>query len=264
MKVSRHQLLAIIATSMLVLVFYFGCETKDPKMKLAEKSRAASFENTSIENIKKVVFDSLDANNKAYFDGLQLQLRNSFNDSTKIEALKSISGFWYNQGEYAMAGEAAEEIADIVDDAFSWSMAGTSYAAGIKNGKSDSKRTFNMSKAVIAFESAISLEPENINHKVNLAICYAENPPADQPMTGILMLLDLDKENPNSPSVLFQLARFGMQTNQFDKAIGRLKNILEIDPTMIKAHCLLADALTKTNKQSEAEKHVAICKAGRK
>jgi len=264
MKITKHQLIAILTTFALVLVFYFGCDTKDPSIKLAEKSRVASFENTSIDNIRKQVFDSLSVQEKAYFDGLQLQLSNSVDDTSKIEALKSISGFWYSQAEFALAGETAQEIASLDPSGFTWSMAGTTYAAGIKNGKNDSKRTYNMAKAVNAFENAISLEPDNINHQVNLAICYAEMPPKDQPMTGILMLLDLDKKFPESPAVLFQLARFGMQTNQFEKAIGRLETIIKVEPTMIKAHCLLADAYNQTNNPSKAEKHIAICQAGKK
>ncbi len=264
MTISRHQFIAICTTVVLVLVLYFGFNTKDPSIQLAEKSRVASFENTSIENIRKSVFDSLDLTSKAYFDGLQLQLHDSFDDSTKIEALKSISSFWYSQREFALAGDAAEQIAEIEESGFSWSMTGTSYAAGIKNGKNETKRTFNMAKAVNAFENAISLEPDNINHQVNLAICYAERPPEDQPMTGILMLLDLDKKFPKTPAVLFQLARFGMQTNQFEKAIGRLETILEIDPNLVKAHCLLADAYLQTNNAEAAQKHIEFCEANRK
>ncbi len=264
MKLNRHQLIAIVTTILFVGVFYFGCETKDPKMKLAEKSRVANFEVTGIENIRKQAFDSLDVSQKSYFDGLHLHLKNSFDDSTKVEAMKSISGFWYSLGEYALAGEQAEEIASIQEDEVSWSIAGTTYAAGIQNGKSEIRRTFNQSKAVNAFEQAVSINPDNVTHKLNLAIVYAENPPQDQPMKGILMLLDLDKQYPDSPSVLFQLARFGMQTNQFEKAIGRLERVLAIEPNSVKAHCLIADAYQKTNNTEKAAFHLKVCQSGMK
>lgn len=264
MSTKKHQLIAVLITSVLVMVFYFGCDTKDPSIALAEKSRVANFETTSIENISKRVFDSLDANNRAYFDGLQLQVQDSNDDIEKIEALKKVSGFWFQQGEFALAGNVAEDIANLSTDATSWSIAGTTYAAGIKRGKTDVKRTFNRSRAVNAFEQAISLEPDNPNHKTNLAVCYAELPPEDNPMKGILMLLDLDKKYPENVGVLYQLARFGMQTNQFDKAIGRLEKILTIRPNLVKAHCLLAEAYTKTNKNSEAQSHIEICDAAKK
>lgn len=264
MKFNKHQWIAILATLAFVLVFYFGCETKDPKIKLVEKSRVASFENTSFENIRKRTFDSLDASTRSYFDGLQMQMHDTYDDSSKIEGLKLISGFWYNQKEYALAGETAEQISTLENTAFSWAITGTTYLAGIKRGKTDVRRTFNRSKAVNAFEQAISLEPNNEKHKVNLALCYVELPPEDTPMKGIMMLLDLNKQYPESTSVLFQLARLGLQTNQFEKVIGRLNKILEIDPTSVRAHCMLADVLIKTNKEAEAKSHIDICRSSKK
>ena len=261
---NKHQLIALISTVVLVLVFYFGFDTKNPEIRLAEKSRAANFEITGLDNIRKQAFDSLDSNQKAYFDGLQLKLNDSFDDTTKIEALKDISAFWYNLGEYALAGEKAEEIATITQDELSWSITGTTYAAGIKNGKNEVRRTFNRSKAVNAFEQTISINPDNVNNKVNLAICYAELPLEDNPMKGILMLLDLDKQYPDNPTVLFQLAKFGLQTNQNEKAIGRLNRILEINPNYTKAHCLLAEAYTRMNNNKDAQFHMEKCSSERK
>jgi len=259
MSLSKHQLIAISATFLLVLVFYFGCETKNPEMELAEKSRAASFEVTSIENIRKQVFDSIDAATRAYYDGLQIQINDSFDDSSRVEALKGISGFWFKQGEYALSGNVAEEIAKIEKTAESWSIAGTTYATGIKNANSAVKRTFNRDKAVNAFEQAISLEPDNLNHQVNLAVSYAELPTKDNPMRGIVMLLDLNKKDPDDIGVLYQLARFGMQTNQYDKAIGRLNRIMEINPDIRKVNCLLAQAYQETNQTAKAAPYLKVC-----
>jgi tetratricopeptide (TPR) repeat protein len=255
------QLIAIFATIVLVLVFYFGCSRVDPKIANSEKSRSANFSVTSIENIRKKVFDSLNVQTRSYYNGLVLELENSESDSAKVEALKNMSGFWYRIGEYALAGNAAEEIANINQDDISWSIAATTYGTGVTNGKSELKRTFNQEKAVNAFEQAISIDPDNTTHKTNLAVIYAEKPPQDNPMKGILMLLDLDEKYPDDVGVLFQLARFGLQTNQFDKAIPRLERILEINPNLTKAHCLLADALEKTNKREEAQVHIAKCQS---
>lgn len=261
MNSKSQQLIAIGITVALVLIFYFGFSRVDPKIAQAEKSRSANFKVTSIENIRQNVFDSLDVQSRSFYDGLLLELQNAEDDSIRIESLKNISGFWFRQGEYALSGEAAEDIAEIKEDARSWSIAATTFGAGVKNGKSDIKRTFNQERAVNAFEQAISLEPDNITNKTNLATVYAEKPPQDNPMKGILMLLDLDKTHPDNVGVLYQLARFGIQTNQFDKAIGRLERIIEINPNLTKAHCLLAEALSKSNKKEEAQFHIEKCQS---
>ncbi len=261
MTTKTSQILAIGLTILFVLVFYFGCSRVEPKVAQAEKSRSANFTVTSVENVRKKVFDSLDVQSRSFYDGLLLELETSSDDSSKIEVLKDISSFWFSKGEFALAGDAAEEIATLSQDPLSWSIAATTYGAGVSLGKTEVKRTFNQSKAVNAFEQAISLEPDNIQHKTNLAVVYAERPPEDNPMKGILMLLDLDKANPDNVGVLYQLARFGIQTNQFDKAIGRLERILAIDPSLKKAHCLLAEALTKANRKEEAQVHISACES---
>lgn len=261
MNTKTSQIIAIATTVLFLLVFYFGCSRVDPIIANSEKSRSANFSVTSIENIRKKVFDSLDVQAKSFYNGLVLELENAEDDSTEIEALKNISGFWFRLGEYALAGNAAEEIANINQDATSWSIAATSFGAGVSKGKTELKRTFNQDKAVNAFEQAISLEPNNTTHKTNLAVIYAEKPPQDNPMKGILMLLDLDEKHPDDVGVLYQLARFGLQTNQFDKAIPRLERILEINPNLTKAHCLLANALEKINKKEEALFHMEKCQS---
>ena len=67
-------------------------------------------------------------------------------------------------------------------------------------------------------------------------------------MQGIQMLLKLNKENPDDTGVLLTLARFGMQTNQFEKVEGRLQKVLALEPNNRAANCMMADVLAKLNK----------------
>ncbi|MBK7605446.1 MAG: hypothetical protein IPI15_18140 [Saprospiraceae bacterium] len=57
-------------------------------------------------------------------------------------------------------------------------------------------------KSSKAPESAISLDPKETNHRVNLATIYAESPPKDNPMKGIMMLLDMSKSEPENITVM--------------------------------------------------------------
>ena len=104
-----------------------------------------------------------------------------------------------------------------------------------------------------AFQNAASLNPTNIEHTINLALCYTENPPADNPMKGTLLLLNLEKANSGNIPVNIQLARLGIKTGQFDKAIARLEKILAKEPDNKRAVCLLAEAYSKSNNAKSAE-----------
>ena len=97
-------------------------------------------------------------------------------------------------------------------------------------------------EGVMAFENAISINPDNIAHKVNLALCYAERPPVDNPMKGVLMLVELNKSAPKNVLVLNTLARLAIRTGQYDRAIERLSTAIEEEPNNEKSICLLAQA----------------------
>lgn len=238
--IKRAQLIFIGIFIALFCLIYWGLDTKPKNHEQIEKSRALNFESTNINNLLMEAYKDLSKNDNDYIKALELQLSNASSDSLKLNTMEQLSASWFRLGFESIAGHYAESIAKIRNDEDSWSITGTTYAAGIRNAKTEKEKDFCYKKAVQALENAISLNPNNINHKVNLAICSAEYPPKDNPMKGIMMLLDLDKKHPDSVPVLYQLARFGAQTNQFEKASKRLERVLEINPEHKKSICLLS------------------------
>lgn len=259
MSQKKHQYIILSIFAALMLVFYFGFDIRSKEIKLAEKSRVGNLEITSIENIKRSAFDSLAPSAKAIFDGLQLKLNDAIDKDERILMLKQISGFWYRNGNYAIAGDVAKKIANQENSEESWAIAGTTFASGISNSTSRKLKKFNQSQAIKAFENAISLNPNNPENHTNLAICYAELPPKENPMKGILMLLDLSKRFPEDAGVSFQLGRLGMETGQYKKAVVRLEKVLTLKPNYKKASCLLAVAYEKLGDTNNANKHRVSC-----
>jgi len=98
------------------------------------------------------------------------------------------------------------------------------------------------------------------NTKVNLALCYVEYPLQDNPMKGILMLVDLNKNNPDNSLVLTNLGRLAIQTRQYDKAIERLGRVVELDPKNRNANCLLAQAYGEMGNQEKTDFYLNRCK----
>ena len=71
-------------------------------------------------------------------------------------------------------------------------------------------------------------------------------------MKGILLLRELDAQNPENIAVNSQLARLAIKTGQFDKAIGRLEKVLVKEPNNSKLICLLAEAYSGANNPKAA------------
>ena len=180
-------------------------------------------------------------------------------DTEKAEVLKKLAGIWYSAGRADISGYYAQEIADLLNTEDAWSIAGTTNMLGARKTGEKKIRDFCFSNAITAFENAISINPTNYSHKVNLALCFTENPPQDNPMKGILMLVGYNQEAPENVLILTTLARLAIQTNQFDKAIERLNTAVRLEPENKKANCLLVQAYDGLGNKEKAAQYAAKC-----
>ncbi len=256
---TKLQIIVVSSTILLFVGMYFGLETKPDKQKAVEKSRAIEAESTDINALLNDAKSKLSTEKSTLFLSLEAELNETQNDSARVEILKELSGSWYRQERVEISGFYAESIAEIENNDEAWSIAGTTYAIGVQKAKEEKIRQFCFGRAVMAFENAISLNPSNSTHKVNLAVCYVENPLPENPMKGILMLRDLIEKEPENVLVLTTLARFAIQTGQFEKAIERLQKAISIESENEKANCLLAQAYQGIGDQEQAAIYTTKC-----
>lgn len=256
---NRNQAILVIGILALFLFLYFGCDTKNKSQRDLETSRSISLEATSPELIVRSAKEQLGLAKVALLEEIENNIRSQSEDSLKVPYLKELSGRWYESGYPIVSGYYAEEIAKIVNSEQSWSIAGTTYALGVKSDELDKNKSFASGRALKAFEKALSINPDNIDHKLNMAICYTDYPPEDNPMQGILMLIDLNKENPDDVKVLNQLARLGIQTGQFEKALVRLSKAYEVDPSNRATICMLAEVYEKLGDTENAALYMNKC-----
>ncbi len=249
----RPQYISVLISIVLLLILFFGFENKPAKQLLVEKSRAENFEITSVDLLMREGLNSLSPNDRLFIEK-KIQLLGSA-DSASVDDLIEMSSEWYKRSKFALSGYYAEKIANLKQDEESWSIAGTTFANGLRSFSSEKERAYCAEKAENALQMAASLNPGNVSHKINLAICYADYPPAENPMKGILMLLSLQEENPENTTILTTLGRLAIQTGQFDKAKVRLEKVVELLPNNKLAYCMLSDVylqLGETNKSSAA------------
>lgn len=255
---NRQQFWLIIGSAAMVLLLYFGFDTKPKTHRLIEKSRGADIEWQETENLLRKTKATLPEDLRKYLQGLDNVVQSAPNDSVRLEILQSLSGAWYDQQQYVIAGYYAERAAQIANSEDAWAIAGTTYGTELMRTEPSAHTHLAVAGAVRSFEHAISINPDNPDHRINLALCFAEHPPADQPMKGIMMLLDLNRAQPENISALFHLARLGMRTGQYDKAKERLETALSLDPAQRRLHCLMAELLRTTNTPG-ADQHQEIC-----
>ena len=254
----KNQILTLASALLLVLCLYFGFEYKPDKIRNLEKSRSTNLEVTGIENLLLEVRENLTLEEMKILEDLRSEINKS-TDSLKLEATKAYASKWYELGHPTISAYYAEEVAKADKKSDSWAIAGTSYIIGMKNASSEKEKEFAFKRAVIAFENASSLEPNNLNHQINLALVYVEKPLANDPMKGIMMLRDLNTKNPANVSVMVQLARLAIKTSQWDRAEQRLKEALELEPANKQANCLMAEVMIEKGETISAKAYQELC-----
>lgn len=255
----KEQLYYTLGAIVLLAVLYFGFDIHPSTHKALEKSRALNTREYDIASYQAEAKKSLKEDEIEYLETLETQVQHAGQDSARLNILKQLSGYWYKLGNPVMAGLYAKEVAEKENSGLSWSIAGTTFASGLQQELDEKQKLFARDQALEAFESAISLEPTVVDHRINQALCYIELPEAGQPMKGIQMLAGLATNYPDSPAPPYQLARLAVRTGQYERALTRIEQALKLDPTDSRIACLAIDIYTALNKPAEAAQLADKC-----
>ena len=257
------QIASIVVTAILIVLVYFTCDTTSPEIRSAAAGRTpAALEATDLTGLLMDAKDSLTNNQASELVLLERRLQAVEEDTTeRITALKKLSGKWYEIGNYAIAGTYAMQVAELENTPRAHAIAGTTLTICVQRAPDEKVKTYCNKYAEQSFLAAASLAPEELTHRINLALLYADNPPADNPMKGILQLLELNKQAPDNVSILVNLARLGTQTGQYDKAAGRLERAVALEPDNLRANCLLAEVYTQLQRSDEAAAYGQRCRS---
>ena len=257
----KEQAFYIIGAIVLFAVLYFGFDSKPSSHKALEKSRAISTQEYDITTYQAEAKKSLAKDDIEYLDMLEAQVAHAGQDTARINTLKQLSGYWFKLKNPVMAGLYAKQIAEADQTATSWSITGTTFAAGFQMELDAKLKLFARNQALDAFEKAISLEPEVIDHRINQALCYIEVPEEGQPMKGIQMLAGLATNYPESAAPPYQLARLAVKTGQYERAQTRIEQALKLEPKDQRIACLAVEIYTALNNTLEADKAAQVCGA---
>lgn len=252
------QKIAIVGAVLLVVLIFFGFDKKAPNQPIPS-SISSEMSTVSFAGVERRAFEKLGTEQKNTLNQQRVLLDQAQNDSAKITVLQALASLWYSYQQPAMSGYFAKQIAEIKNDASSWAITGTTFYSGIEKYSDPLDKQYCSESAIFALENAISLDSDNEDYRINLALVNVANPPKENPMKGILMLRQLLDNNPSSVNVLYHLARLAVQTGQYDKALERLESILQKEPTHAKANCLMGKVVQATTPEVNADTYLKYC-----
>lgn len=257
---NKAQIWSLFAALALFLGLYFGLDASPDKHRKMEPSSSMPADEISFEGLLENAKSALQAEQLEILSALDRQLETATNDKEKAFALKDISAFWYKNIQLPLAGSYAEEVASIEKADSSWSVAGGTYFTALVSAQDPGIRGYCAKHAVTAFENAALLAPEKIEHQVNLALVWAEDPPPNNPMQAVLMLRDLESKHPENPSVYNALGRLAIKTGQWQRAIERLEKSWNLNKNNPNTPCLLARAYQGIGNTTKATEFSGLCK----
>lgn len=247
----RTQWIAVAVVGILLVLTYWGCPVRPPEME--DGFKRGPLASTGLESLIRAARSKLKPAEIATLADLESRLEKEELADNRQPILEQLAGEWYKAGHPAISGIYAKEIAEEVNTEDAWSITATTFNICLKQeGIDDKTRQFCASQAEQAYQAAISLDPDDPDNRINLAVSYTDFPPQDNPMKGIKLLLELEKQHPENARVYTTLAQLAIKTNQWDKAAERLEQAVELAPDNPDAVCNLARVYETLNRTDEA------------
>jgi len=105
-------------------------------------------------------------------------------------------------------------------------------------------------KAQSLFQKALETKPDLLDVKVKLGVTYV----AEAPMKGVGIIREVLAKDPNNITAIYNLGLLSMQSGQFDKAITRFEQLIEIEQGNLNHYLYLGISQMQAGKKEAARK----------
>jgi tetratricopeptide (TPR) repeat protein len=222
--------------------------------------------NVSVDDVSAPAKTAIGAALAATINDLEGQLKAATTDADKLSLQKKLAKQWDDDNQPAPAAfyyQAAARKENSFDD---WLSAGQRFNDAYKGTQDTSVQPAFVQNAIESFKNAVKLKPDNLDAKTGLGVAYVNqtssgiaDPDGGSPMQGIMLLLDVVKQDPNNRSANLNLGLFAMKSGQFEKAVTRFKNMIAQKPE-VEPYFYLAESYKQLGMKKEAIDAYQKCK----
>jgi len=177
----------------------------------------------------------------------------------EVNQYTNLANFWKDSvGSFIPYAYYLSEAAKLDNSEKKLTFAARLILENMKRADDPAQKVWEAQTAADLFERAIKLDPDNNDLKVGLGSCYVYGEGmignAEQTMKGIQQLLEVVKKDSNNMQAQMVLGIGGVISSQYDKAIERLKKVVDFDPHNLEAVSWLADAYAASGDKQNAIK----------
>ncbi len=177
----------------------------------------------------------------------------------EVNQYTNLANFWKDSvGSFVPYAYYLSEAAKLDNSEKKLTFAARLILENMKREDDAAQKVWEAQTAAGLFERAIKLNPEDDDLKVGLGSCYVYGEGmignAEQTMKGIQQLLEVVKKDSNNMQAQMVLGIGGVISSQYNKAIERLKKVVDFDPHNLEAVSWLADAYAASGDKQNAIK----------
>lgn len=260
----KKPVILLIAGAVLALGLYFFGNTKAPK-----KPAAANAEKTE----QNFDIQSFIAESKKSLSPTQLislsQLENNITrgdiQAQQLTSLQALASFWRDSARaFEPYAFYLSEAAKLENSEKNLNFAAQLILENLRGEGDVPKLNWKTTLAIGLFEQAIRINPENDDLRIGLGSCYifgkGRNGDPAESMKGIQEILAVSRKDSNNMKAQLMLGVGGYVSGQYDKAIERLKKVVEREPGNLEAIAFLADTYAAKGDKNEAIRWYQVSK----
>jgi Tfp pilus assembly protein PilF len=227
--------IVLLISAAILFVLLFLAPKKVTDQKSVDTPKLAKAKESNIETFINMALKSLSLSEKSKFDSLISVSQKNPHDSIFIQ----LTDFWDLKKRPDFASFYVEKLALRKPNVENFINAGDRYFYSVRFVNDQNEIPVLYKSAMRNYESALKLEANNSDAKIQLAACYLEE--GSSPMQGITLLKEVEKVDSNNVKLQLNFAFFSVKSGQLDKALKRYQKVLAIDPTFIEAYLHIAD-----------------------
>ncbi|MFI5136370.1 MAG: tetratricopeptide repeat protein [Sphingobacteriales bacterium] len=186
------------------------------------------------------------------------QLKNASGEAEKLSLQKKLAKQWDDVNQAGPAAFYYQAIALSENTFADWINAGNHFNDAFRFVRDSVSQPAFVSHAIECFKNASKMQPESLDAKTGLGVAYVNqtslgitDPDGGSPMQGIMLLLDVVKQDPGNRAANLGLGLFAMKSGQYDKAVMRFKTLIAQKPEF-EPYFYLAESYSQLGMKKEA------------
>jgi outer membrane protein len=236
--------LLLIAVCAVVIFLLFQL----PKAVVENEAEMASDGSDSVRShLESVAVPPADV--RARIQRLRAQRLKSAEKEKNAIFADSLADLYRLSNRFDSAAWFAEESSRHFNTVEGWVKTGDNYYQAYSIEMDQAKQRSLAVKAQEYYGKVLEKEPGNLEVKTKLAMTYLTT---STPMQGITMLREVLAEDPDNELALFNMGMLSIQSGQFDRAVQRLQQLVNINPQHIQGQLLLGIALMNSGNRQKA------------